>query len=57
MEIEHEHLMEVLAACTTQTDIALRVLRLNTELDLHVALQMYTKGLEVGYGKVEMMSF
>lgn len=47
MEIEHQHLRDVLAACTTQTDIALRVLRLNTDLNLHVASQMYAKGLEV----------
>lgn len=47
VEIEHQHLRDVLAACTTQTDIALRVLRLNTDLNLHVASQMYGKGLEV----------
>lgn len=45
--IEQGHLMDALAACTDQAHIALKVLRLNEELDLKIASKMYAKALEV----------
>lgn len=45
--IEHWHLMDVLYACTDQSQIALEVIRVNEELDLKTAAKMYAVALEV----------
>lgn len=47
VQMDHSHLMDVLLACTNETDIALQTLRLNEELDLYAASKMYAKALEV----------
>lgn len=39
--------MDVLYACTDESRIALKVLRLNEELDLNTVAKMYTMALEV----------
>lgn len=45
--VEHAHLMDVLYACTDQSSIALKVIRLSEELDLNTVAKMYTMALEV----------
>ena len=49
--IDHEHLMEVLQACTDESHIALQVLRLDEDLNLSKLAKMYAMALEVSQGR------
>lgn len=56
IQTDQSHLLEALAACTVETDLALDALRRNEELQLFMHAKMYSRALEVTNWKATAMS-